>query len=203
MHRRHLHQLLNRYAAAWPAQHEQELAQRFAAFASQHHDCLSRRCVPGHITASCWIVAPDRRHVLLTHHRKLQRWLQLGGHVDDEAEIELAALREAREESGMSQFEFVRWAGAELVPLDLDVHAIPARGAEPRHDHWDVRFLLQVPHEQPLVLSAESNALRWLPVDELAALTDEDSVLRLGHKAALLGAHPPLSGDSPPAAGGG
>ncbi|MCA8967331.1 MAG: NUDIX hydrolase, partial [Planctomycetes bacterium] len=192
-----------RYAQAWPEPHEQALAKRFSAFAASHDDCLQRSCLVGHITASCWIVAPDRQHVLLTHHRKLQRWLQLGGHVDGEAEIELAALREVQEESGMQQFEFVRWAGAALVPLDLDVHPIPARGAEPRHEHWDVRFLLQVPFAQPLVLSEESNELRWLPVDELTALTDEDSVLRLARKAAQLGAHPPLSAGSPPPAAGG
>lgn len=194
MHRRNLNELLERYQQAWPQ--EQAVAARFAAFAARHEDCLLRRCVPGHITASCWIVAPDGRRVLLTHHRKLQRWLQLGGHVDGEPRIELAALREAQEESGMEHFEFVRWAGAALVPLDLDVHPIPARRDEPQHDHWDVRFLLQVPHEQPLVLSEESNDLRWIEVERLTGLTDEASVLRLGHKAARLGVHAPLSAAS-------
>ncbi|MBL9078627.1 MAG: NUDIX hydrolase [Planctomycetes bacterium] len=186
MHRRHLNELLRRYAEAWPA--ERALAERFAAFAAAHADCLLRSCVPGHITASAWILSPDGGSALLTHHRKLGRWLQLGGHVDGEPEIERAALREAQEESGMPQFTFVPWAGDRLVPLDLDVHPIPARGQEPRHDHWDVRFLLQAAPGQPLVVSSESRALRWVPQVELAALTDEVSVLRLQQKAIAVGA---------------
>lgn len=185
MHRRHLNELLARYAAAWPA--ERTLAARFAAFAAAHDDCLLRSCVPGHVTASAWILSPDGRGALLTHHRKLDRWLQLGGHVEGEPQVELAALREAQEESGMQTFEFVPWAGAQLAPLDLDVHPIPARGSEPRHDHWDVRFLLRAAPHQPLVVSAESRDLRWVPLDELAALTSEESVLRLARKARSLG----------------
>lgn len=180
MHRRALTTLLDRYRAAWPA--ERQLADRFAAFAAAHADCLLRTCQPGHITASAWIVAADGDAVLLTHHRKLGRWLQLGGHVDGEPNVERAALREAREESGMARFSFVAWAGPLLVPLDLDVHPIPARGSEPQHDHWDVRFLLRAAPGQDLAISAESNDLRWFAADELPGATDEESVLRLDRK---------------------
>lgn len=183
MHRRALNELLRRYAAAWPA--EAALAARFAAFVAAHPDCLLRSCVPGHVTASAWIVAPDGARALLTHHRKLGRWLQLGGHVDGEPAVERAALREAEEESGLPGMCCERWAGPELVPLDLDVHPIPARGAEPAHDHWDVRFLLRAP-AGPLVVSAESHDLRWCTPDEVAALTGEESVLRLLRKAQRL-----------------
>ncbi|MCC7061480.1 MAG: NUDIX hydrolase [Planctomycetes bacterium] len=184
MHRRPLNELLRRYRAAWP----DELAQveRFAAFANEHDDCLLRSCVPGHITASAWILSADRTRCLLTHHRKLGRWLQLGGHVDGEPQVELAALREAQEESGMRDFTLARWAGADLVPLDLDVHEIPARGAEPAHDHWDVRFLLVAGRGQELAMSEESTDLRWFADEELAAVTGEESVLRLPRKAAKL-----------------
>jgi len=185
VHRRHLNELLQRYEVAWPAEHLQ--VARFRRFVAAHADCLLRTCVPGHITASAWILAPDGGSALLTHHRKLGRWLQLGGHVDGEAEIERAALREAQEESGMQQFTFATWGADGLVPLDLDVHPIPARGREPRHEHWDVRFLLRAAAGQPLVTSAESNDLRWVPAAELGRLTDESSVLRLARKAAVLG----------------
>ena len=184
MHRRHLNELLARYAAAWPA--EAAAAQRFRAFAAEHSDCLLRSCLPGHITASAWIVAEDGGTALLTHHRKLGRWLQLGGHVDGEPRVELAALREAQEESGMTRFEFERWCGAEIVPLDLDVHPIPARGTEPGHAHWDVRFLLRALPGQDLVRSAESKDLRWFTPQTLAHVTSEESVLRLARKAARL-----------------
>lgn len=175
--------MLQRYAAAWPA--EAALAARFEQFLGAHADCLLRSCLPGHITASAWILSPDGERALLTHHRKLGRWLQLGGHVDGEPRVELAALREAQEESGMERFTFVAWA-SDLVPLDLDVHPIPARRDEPAHEHWDVRFLLRTEPGQELRLSAESNDLRWFAPPELAAVTSEESVRRLWRKAAAV-----------------
>jgi 8-oxo-dGTP pyrophosphatase MutT (NUDIX family) len=184
MHRRPLIDLLQRYGATWPA--ERDVLERFLAFVAAHDDCLLRSCVPGHITSSAWIVAADGR-ALLTHHKKLGRWLQLGGHVDGEPRVELACLREAREESGMHEFELVRFAGNELVPLDLDVHPIPARGAEPLHEHWDVRFLLRCGPGQQLVVSDESHDVRWVSGDQLEWHSDEESVLRLARKAAALG----------------
>ncbi len=185
MHRRQLSELLRRYANAWPA--EAALAARFAAFVDAHPDCLWRTCRPGHVTASAWILSADGHCALLTHHRQLGRWLQLGGHVDGEPAVERAALREAQEESGMTRFAFVPWSGGVLTPLDLDVHRIPARRDEPPHDHWDVRFLLRAAPDQPLVVSAESRALRWIPAAELATWTTEESVLRLARKAAAVG----------------
>lgn len=190
MHRRPLIELLERYCAAWPTPAEHALADRFREFAAARPDCLLRSCVPGHITASAWILRHDGAAALMTHHRKLGRWLQLGGHVDGEPHAERAALREAQEESGMPRFAFLTGADGVLFPLDLDVHPIPARGAEPRHDHWDVRFLLRAAPGQELVLSEESNDLRWVPLAQLTAHTDEESVLRLHRKAVELLARP-------------
>jgi 8-oxo-dGTP pyrophosphatase MutT (NUDIX family) len=181
MHGR-LNELLHRYGGAFPA--ERELAARFSAFVRDHADCLLRTCAPGHITASTWILSPDDAQCLLTHHRKLGKWLQLGGHVDGEERIELAALREAQEESGMQHFDLLQPPGG-LVPLDLDVHPIPARAGEPAHDHWDVRFLLRARPGQAIARSAESNDLRWVPVRELEQWTREESVVRLQRKAAV------------------
>lgn len=183
MDREPLIELLRRHAEAWPA--EQALAARFIAFAKAHADCLLRTCRPGHITASAWIVDASGERALLTHHRKLGRWLQLGGHVDGERHVERAALREAVEESGMAAFEFATWTGT-LVPLDLDVHVIPARGDEQEHLHWDVRFWLRAAPEQQLAVSAESIDLRWFKPAELAELTSEVSVLRMARKVAAL-----------------
>ena len=183
MDREPLIELLRRHAEAWSD--ERPLAERFMAFARAHADCLLRTCPPGHITASAWIVDAAGERALLTHHRKLGRWLQLGGHVDGEEHVERSALREAQEESGMAEFRFVPWSGGELVPLDLDVHPIPARKQEPEHLHWDLRFLLQAAPGQALVTSDESNDLRWFGADELAAATDEESVLRLARKTTV------------------
>ena len=181
MHRDPLRLLLERYVSAWPA--EQELRDRFLAFVDGHEDCLLRSCAPGHVTASAWILSPDRTAALLTHHKKLGKWLQLGGHVDGEASVERACLREAQEESGMQRFDWAVWGDRGLTPLDLDVHTIPARPGEPQHLHWDVRFLLSAEAGQALSISEESNRLEWAPVERLHEFTDEESVLRLQRKA--------------------
>jgi 8-oxo-dGTP pyrophosphatase MutT (NUDIX family) len=122
--------------------------------------------------------------VLLARHRKLGRWLQLGGHADSEGDPLAVALREAREESGLEKIEPVATGapGEPIVPLDLDVHEIPARPGEPAHLHWDVRFLLQAAPGQALAMSEESTDLRWVPRAELARFVDEESQLRMERK---------------------
>ena len=181
MQRAGIRAYLDRYAAAWPE--EAELVGRFRGFVEENPRCLSRACVPGHITASAWILDSLDSAALLTHHKKLRKWLQLGGHVEGEEDVALASLREAREESGMADFELVRWRGGPLRPLDLDVHTIPATTSEPAHLHWDVRFLLRAREGQQLVMSSESNRLQWVQLEELQRYTDEESVLRMHRKA--------------------
>jgi 8-oxo-dGTP pyrophosphatase MutT (NUDIX family) len=176
VHRQPLLTLLDRYHARHP---NERVTAQLRAFVEAHNDCFERACVPGHITGSAWILSPDGEHALLTHHRKLERWLQLGGHVDGSSDIPGAALREAQEESGIAQFDFVKLPGdEELTPLDLDIHEIPARGPEPAHNHYDVRFLLRA-HSSEISISEESNDLRWLTPQEIEQLTDEESVLRM------------------------
>jgi 8-oxo-dGTP pyrophosphatase MutT (NUDIX family) len=177
MHRKPLLDLLDRYLERQPL--EAATVERIRSFVREHEDCLLRRCVPGHITASAWILSADRAQFLLAHHRKLGRWLQLGGHVDGEPHVERAALREAQEESGMRDFDLVL-TGDRLVPLDLDVHRIPPHGDEPAHFHYDVRFLLIAHPDQPLRVSPESKALRWFPT---AHRLTETSLARLAEKA--------------------
>ncbi|MCG8588548.1 MAG: NUDIX hydrolase [Proteobacteria bacterium] len=182
MHRQPLRQLLDRYEKHFPG--EPAVTQVRELLASRP-DCFSRTCWPGHVTASAWIVSPDYRSVLLTHHAKLDRWLQLGGHADGDPDVANVALREAREESGMSAFGFVSPPGGdeEPLPLDVDVHTIPQRGSEPRHEHHDVRFLLVARPDQRLERSHESKDLRWFPRSELTSWIDEESLLRMHRKA--------------------
>ncbi len=173
---------LARYRAIFPG--EDDAALRVQALVAAHDDCLLRTCVPGHVTASAFILDATRTRFLLTHHRKLDRWLQLGGHVDGEPDAREAALREAREESGMSEFTVVPLDASDpSVPLDVDIHPIPARGSEPRHDHHDLRYLLIAAPGQDLVLSDESHALRWFPVREMESVLAEPNLLRLAAKA--------------------
>lgn len=183
MHRKPLLDLLTRYHAAHPD--EAGCVLRVQQLVENHVDCFDRHCWAGHVTASAWLLSPDGRRFLLTHHRKLDRWLQLGGHSDGNPDPAAAALREAREESGLLDLHFAYAADAP-VPIDLDVHRIPARGAEPTHDHHDVRFVLVAAPGQTIATSDESNALEWFEMDALESAADDASVLRLGLKVRRL-----------------
>lgn len=147
------------------------------AFVEQHRDCAERSLKIGHLTGSAWIVDAARKRTLLTHHRKLNRWLQLGGHADGELAPLAVALREAREESGLTRLKVV----SESL-FDVDRHRIPARGEEPEHWHYDLRFLVEADPEEPLQISSESHDLAWV---ELARVTDysrEESLARMVRK---------------------
>jgi 8-oxo-dGTP pyrophosphatase MutT (NUDIX family) len=180
MHRRLLLELLERHADRRPE--DRAVVDRVSAFVRAHPDCFLRSCPPGHITGSAWILSPDHRHVLLTHHRKLGRWLQLGGHSDGEGDPRQVALREAQEESGLADFRFLPNV-EDPLPLDLDVHLIPAHGGEPAHLHLDVRFLLVAAAGQELRVSEESKDLCWFERARLEEFVDEESLLRLERRA--------------------
>jgi 8-oxo-dGTP pyrophosphatase MutT (NUDIX family) len=181
--------MLALYERAFPS--ESDVIERICALVRQHANCFERSCLPGHVTGSAWIVSSDRRRFLLTHHLKLGRWLQLGGHADGQRHVEQVALREAREESGMLRFDLL-WMNGTLVPLDVDVHGIPARHdahgrvVEDAHEHHDVRFLLLAGPDQQVHASDESHEVAWFTAEEVRRLTDEESVLRMLDKALYL-----------------
>jgi 8-oxo-dGTP pyrophosphatase MutT (NUDIX family) len=183
MHRRALLRTLERYLELYPG--DRLRADHVRQFVRANPDCFERANREGHVTGSGWIVSADRSHYLLTHHRKLGRWLQLGGHADGDPDPARVALREAREESGMQQFELVQ-RGGELLPLDVDVHLIPAGPGEPAHLHHDVRYLLIAGPGQALVTSPESVELRWFPLDSIEPLAGEVSLLRMARRASDL-----------------
>ncbi len=183
MTRADLINLLERYAQSHPD--ERATASRILALIQSEPRCFLRDCHPGHITASAWIVSRESRAVLLTHHRKLDRWLQLGGHTDGESDVLRAAIREAQEESGIAELVPLPRGGEPRI-LDLDVHEIPARQDEPAHQHHDIRFLLETSEHTPLARQkAESKALRWFPAAGIEARFSEESLARMARKAAL------------------
>ena len=161
--------------AAYGRQHPDEAATvaEFAELArAEGADPYRRERLQGHFTASAWLVSGDGRRALLTHHRKLDRWLQPGGHADGDRDLARAALREAGEESGLSALE----VDPEL--FDLDRHWIPERGAEPGHWHYDARFVVRATGSEDFVVGEESHDLAWHEIDDIANDPVSDASLR-------------------------
>lgn len=181
MHRAPVLHLLRAHAGRAADDHESAMTAETIAFVTAQVDCLRRACAPGHLTGSAWIVSPDRTRVLLTHHRKLDKWLQLGGHADGDPDLLAVALREGREESGLAS---LRALATEL--FDLDRHWIPPRHADPGHYHYDLRFLLEADPREPLTLSHESKDLAWVELARVTALNPEESMARMVRKTRIV-----------------
>jgi 8-oxo-dGTP pyrophosphatase MutT (NUDIX family) len=163
------------YGRRWPA--EAGVVAHFLALLGDAFDPFARERLEGHFTASSWLVAADGARTLLTHHRKLGLWLQLGGHADGDRDLARAALREAGEESGLG--------GLSIEPgiFDLDRHWIPEHKGVPAHWHYDVRYVVRAGADEAFVVSDESHALAWR---DIAALARDDaadaSVRRMARK---------------------
>ncbi|MGR4882006.1 NUDIX hydrolase [Streptomyces sp. LARHCF249] len=148
-----------------------ELRDVYLEHLAAHPDGVYKPCRAGHVTGSALVIDPQRGRVLLTLHKKLGMWLQMGGHCEPgDDTLADAALREAREESGIA-------SGLSLLPggpVRLDRHPIPA----PCNWHLDVQYAALAPAGAVAEISEESLDLRWFPYEEVAAVADT-SVVRL------------------------
>ncbi|WP_424682450.1 NUDIX hydrolase [Frateuria sp. YIM B11624] len=158
-----------RHAQAYPTDPATGVFLQFLDSAPQ---VFERSHAPGHFTGSAWLVSADGERVLLTHHRKLGRWLQLGGHADGDRDLARVALREAEEESGLRELV------VEPDIFDIDRHLIPARGDEPAHWHYDVRYVVRATGSEAFEVSEESLELAWRPVRAIAQDVQADESLR-------------------------
>jgi len=160
--------------ADYEARHadEKDVVATFRSLMRSDADAASRGRSEGHLTGSAWLVSADGTRVLLTHHRKLDRWLQLGGHADGDVELGRVALREAEEESGLRDLV------AQPAIFDLDRHRIPARGDEPEHWHYDVRYVVRATGGEDFVVGEESHALAWRDIASIASDESADESLR-------------------------
>lgn len=207
MHRKPLLEALSYYRQYWisgpgslgdPDEGwERATFNQFIKFVWDHEDCFSRQLPSGHITASALITDQSYSKVLLTHHKKLDKWLQLGGHADGESDPLKVALQEAVEESGLQDF-IPQSFGGRVIPFDLDIHLIPAHRNEQAHYHYDVRYLFQANPQQPLLLNhGESHDLQWFNLEQALGVTQEWSMVRQFHKLARLQPLPDAVGMPP------
>ena len=154
---------------------------KLQALPSVNPDLFGRNEDHGHVTASALVVDATRDHVLLTHHAKLDMWLPPGGHCDSDPDLVRVCRREVFEETGYSELDLL----GETI-FDIDIHSIPASGLSREHLHYDVRFAFQADMTRPLLISAESKDLRWVPICDVSNYTTMPSVLILTEKLRAL-----------------
>lgn len=166
-----------------PDEESKALLQTMLAFVRSAPDPLSRTSSTSHVTASAVIARPDGGAFLLIRHRKLEKWLQPGGHVDpQDASVFETALRESREETGVADLEPA--LGGRI--FDVDVHRIPARGDQPGHVHYDVRHLLVSRAEAGTGQPEEVDGVAWCTLEEAIAKGVDGSLERSLRRASEL-----------------
>jgi 8-oxo-dGTP pyrophosphatase MutT (NUDIX family) len=175
MKRMYLINLLNSYLPS--GEEEIKFKTQMLNFIDIHADCFERSLIDGHITGSAWLVNRDQSKALLMHHAKLENWYQLGGHSDGDPNTLEVALKEAREESGLSSISPISTS-----IFDIDIHLIPENPKNRAHYHYDVRFLLQATEDEEVRANHESKQLLWISKDQNSLPTPNPSIIRMFNK---------------------
>lgn len=144
----------------------------FKAFLTDHPNGVYRTCLYGHLTASSWVINHDQSAFLLLHHKKLNKWIQPGGHADGNWDLQAVALKEAKEESGLQSLFVV-----DSTPLHISIYNIPAYKDTPSHLHFDVCYAIQASEDETLMLCDEAHAMAWFYLPQQPATLDEDVAL--------------------------
>ncbi|MGD8577510.1 MAG: NUDIX hydrolase [Thiohalophilus sp.] len=181
MHRQELLGLLDQHHTRF--MDESAYVRRAIDFVERHPDCFERELLPTHVTGSAWVVSPDRSHVLMLHHRKLDQWFQPGGHADGDADILRVALRETAEESGIDLSEVILLSDA---IFDVDIHWTPPLPDAPAHEHIDIRFLLEIDDQLPIPGNDESHEIGWVALHEVPQFNNNRSTYRMVEKTRQL-----------------
>lgn len=181
MHRQEVLQLLNQHKTRF--MDEQAFIARARHFIETHEDIFYRELWPAHVTGSAWVVNPTREKVLLLHHRKLNQWFQPGGHADGDHDIVRVALKETSEETGLDM------SAIKLVSpaiFDVDIHSIPPMKGMPRHEHIDIRFLVEIDDRIPVPGNDESHDILWAALNHASHFNNNRSTYRMVEKTRRL-----------------
>ena len=177
MHRQELLSLLRQHNTRF--MEEAGYISRAISFVEAHSDCFYRELWPAHVTGSAWVVNPARTHVLMMHHKKHDQWFQPGGHADGDHDILRVALRETSEETGLDPVD-VKLMGSDV--FDVDIHTIPSIGDDPRHDHIDLRFLVEIDDRLPIPGNDESHDVIWISLNQVSRFNNNRSTYRMVEK---------------------
>lgn len=181
MHRLDLLELLTQYRTRFVE--EAAYVRRATEFVQAHEDCFHCDLWPGHVTGSAWVVNPGRDLVLLLHHKKHDQWFQPGGHADGDGDILRVAMREVSEETGIDPAQ-IRLVSPRI--FDVDIHTIDASHRGPRHQHFDVRFLLEIDDRISIPGNDESHDIRWVPLYQVTSYNNNLSTYRMLQKTRQL-----------------
>ena len=181
MHRQELLRLLQKHSTRF--MDEAGYRARAIGFVNMHTDCFHRHLWPMHVTGSSWVVCPDRERVLMLHHRKHDQWFQPGGHADGDADILRVALRETSEETGLDP-SHIHLLHEDI--FDVDIHAIPAIGNEPPHEHVDIRFLVEIDDKLEIPGNDESHDVIWVDLHKVSRFNNNRSTYRMVEKTRLM-----------------
>ena len=152
-------------------------------FIKKNDDFFDHHLQIGHITASAWILNKESTHALLTKHILLDRWYQLGGHIENDETIRDVAFREATEECGLQSLTLL----SDDI-FSVDIHTIPATIKMKAHTHYDIRFLFSADMAENLVMSSESKDLKWIPLGEIKFYSSDAAIARMVSKSLNLNA---------------
>lgn len=158
---------------------ETEFQKQMIDFLTQNDDFALRSNLIGQLTGSAWIVNKEHTKVLLIHHKKLNKWLQIGGHIEDtDQNIEETVLREIEEESGISNVKLLS-SSSNLI-YDIDIHTIPQKNDIAEHLHFDIRMLVEADENEALIpQNEEILAIKWYALNEIEDLTQNNSIKRM------------------------
>lgn len=167
-------QLINQVLNLTPVNEQEETDRKtILAFLESGDDISVRQNLVAHLTASAWVVTPDRQKVLMAYHKLYDSWAWLGGHADGNWDLFAVAEKEAKEESGIEQLHLISKNPVSLEVLTVAGHEKKGKYV-PCHLHLNLTYLFEAEEDQSLHIKADENSsVAWIPVEEIPEKSSE------------------------------